>query len=102
VGTAKAELRRPKPARPCRVYVVTKVTTHKDYSSRRRSRDIAFRVGFSLSKTRKYSGRLFLVVGELFELAVPIELANDRGILTPVRLHFDHEFQKDFGAEYGF
>src|ERR1700735_4794843 len=48
------------------------------------------------------SKELFLVVGELFQLAMPIELANDRGILAPVRLDFDHEFQEDFDAEYRF
>src|ERR1700734_2731057 len=33
---------------------------------------------------------------------MPIELANDRRILAPVRLDLDHKFQKDFGSKYGF
>jgi hypothetical protein len=41
----------------------------------------------------------FLNLGELFQLAVPIELADQGGILAPVRLNLNEQFKKDFCAE---
>lgn len=41
----------------------------------------------------------FLNLGELFQLAVPIELADQGRILAPVRLNLNEQFKKDFCAE---
>lgn len=38
----------------------------------------------------------FLNLSQLFQLAVPIELADEGGILAPVRLNLDKEFEEDF------
>ena len=40
--------------------------------------------------------------GQLFELAVPIQLANDCGFWRQLRLHFHEQFQKDARAENRF
>src|ERR1700730_17700983 len=42
---------------------------------------------------------LFLILGELVDLAVPIELAYDRSVLPPVGLDLDEEFEEDMRAE---
>ena len=43
--------------------------------------------------------RAAFLAGELLELAVPIELADDCRILAPVRLHLDEQFEKNVRVE---